>query len=230
LVDDDKTIADIGESEREHLADSRPWKAEIQKSALDEVNNRVNHYEATYVLSRKSPQTRELSADILSAFDRLDREDLEAVANSIKGPPPWSQFFHCNLLVVEPDARDKTIHAFAIRFINPKTFTGADKRKGRADLLRLYAFLVQEKPFRFPVSIQPCVAELFPRSGEASQTSGYPDYFSPLTYWPSEKLWKFIGVPFDVVTIAIEIVARQLRPQLEQNLRDLLPGAVWDAQ
>ena len=125
----------------------------------------------------------------------------------------------------------QTIHAYAIRFINPKTFTGAEKRKGfRADLLRLYAFLVQEKPFRDPVTIRPCVAELFPRSSDASETGGYPDYFSPLTYWSSETLWKLIGVPFDVVTIAIELVARELRPLLEQNLRDLLPGTRPDSR
>ena len=227
----DRTIADIGEIEKQHLAETRPWKAPIQRSALTEVNNRVSHYEEKYVLSRQSARGREWSADSLSTFDRLDREDLEAVATSLKGPPPRVQRLHCNLLVVEPDARDKTIHAYAIRFINPKTFTGADKRKGvRADLLRLYAFLSQEKPFRDPVTIRPCVAELFPRSSDASETGGYPDYFSPLTYWSSETLWKFIGVPFDVVTIAIELVARDLRPLLEQNLRDLLPGAGWDSR
>jgi len=223
-----KTVADVGEKEREHLADNRPWNAPIQRSALNAVNHCVDRYEESFVLSRKSARVREWSQEIASTFDLLDREELEVVAAAIKGPPWKNLRLHCNLLVVEPDKRDNTIHAYAVRFINPKTFTGAERRKGvRADLLRLFAFLVQEKPFRDPITIRPCVAELFPRASDAKETGGYPDYFSPLTYWTSERLWDFIGVPFEMVSLGIELVARELRPQLEQGLRDLLPDSGW---
>ena len=173
LADDwlktDKTIADIGEEEREHLADNRPWNAPIQQSALNAVNHCVDRYEESFVLSRKSARVREWSQEIASKFDLLDREELKVVAAAIKGPPWKNPRLHCNLLVVEPDKRDNTIHAYAIRFINPKSFTGAEKRKGvRADLLRLFAFLVQEKPFRDPITIRPCVAELLPAKTTAS--------------------------------------------------------------
>ena len=226
-----KTIADIGEEEREHLANNRPWNVPIQRCALTEVNHCVDRYEESFVLSRRSARVREWSQEIASNFDRLDREELEVVGGAIQGPPWKDLRLHCNVLVVEPEAQDNTIHAYAIRFINPKTFTGAEKRKGvRADLLRLYAFLVQEKPFRDPVRIRPFVAELFPRASDAKETGGYPDYFSPLTYWTSERLWNFIGVPFDVVCVAIELVARELRPLLDQGLRDLLPGSGWSGR
>ena len=68
--------------------------------------------------------------------------------------------------------------------------------------------------------------ELLPRLGsDFDQYDYYPDYFSPHTYWNSEQLWKFIGVPFDVVSEAIRNVAQDFREQLKDGLRFLLPGS-----
>ncbi len=224
-LDMKKTIADIGEEEKQHLADSRPWKARVQRTALRAVNHCVDEYEETFVLTRKSSRVRTWDSEAAALFDKRDREELQIVASALLRPPYSSVRLHCNLIVVEPNSADDSVHAYAFRFVNPKTFNGFAKRKDeRANLLRLYAFLVQEKPFREPVTIRPIVAELFPRSSDASATGGYPDYFSPLTYWSSEMLWRFIGVPFGVVSLAIELVARELRPLLDRELKNLLPG------
>jgi hypothetical protein len=42
-------------------------------------------------------------------------------------------------------------------------------------------------------------------------------------YWSSDRLWGFIGVPFEVVTVAIQRVAKEFRKSLIDGLRDLLP-------
>ena len=86
----------------------------------------------------------------------------------------------CNLLVVEPNERDKTIHAMAFRYINAKTISSHPARKQeRVNMLRLYALLVQEKIFRDPVTMGVAVAQLLPRySGDFALGDRYPDYFS----------------------------------------------------
>jgi hypothetical protein len=224
-LDVGRTIAEIGDEEKQHLADSRLWKAPVQRAALKAVNHCVDEYEENFVLTRRSPRVRVWDQEVARRLDKRDIEELQVVTTALLGPPCTSVRLHCNLLVVEPNEADQSPHAYAFRFVNPKTFNGFAKRKEeRSNLLRLHAFLVQEKPFRAPVTIRTCVAELFPRGTDTSETGGYPDYFSPLTYWTSERLWGFIGVPFDVVSLGVELVARELRPVLEQGLWELLPG------
>ncbi len=53
----------------------------------------------------------------------------------------------------------------------------------------------------------------------------YPNYFSTETFWTSEQLWEFIGVPFAVVSQAVTNVAQLFREKLKGGLRDLLPDA-----
>jgi hypothetical protein len=224
-LDMGRTISEIGDYEKQHLADSRPWKAPVQRAALKAVNHCVDEYEENFVLTRRSARVRAWNKEIAERLDKRDSEELQIITSALLGPPCSSVRLQCNLLVAEPNEADQRPHAYAFRFVNPKTFNGFAKRKDeRSNLLRLYAFLVQEKPFRAPVTIQTCVAELFPRGSDASETGGYPDYFTPLTYWTSERLWNFIGVPFNVVSLGVELVARELRPVLEKGLRELLPG------
>jgi hypothetical protein len=48
------------------------------------------------------------------------------------------------------------------------------------------------------------------------------DYFSALTYWASDKLWRFVGVPFGVVSIAIREEAKAFKKKLKECLSVLL--------
>jgi hypothetical protein len=67
---------------------------------------------------------------------------------------------------------------------------------------------------------------LLPRLGSGfEQYDYYPDYFSPHTYWISDQLWRFIGVPFDVASQAIRNVAQSFREQLHDGLKFWLPGS-----
>ena len=82
---------------------------------------------------------------------------------------------------------------------------------------------MQEKILRDPSSIHICVAELMPRKVSSMHNDNYPDYFSPNTYWNSQQLWEFVGVPFAVVQLAITDVAKEFRDRLKAGLRGLLP-------
>jgi hypothetical protein len=82
---------------------------------------------------------------------------------------------------------------------------------------------MQEKVLRDPDQIEVCVAELLPRYSDFDELDRYPDYFSSLTYWSSDYLWKSLGIPFEVVTLALRDVAGQFREELIRGLRDLLP-------
>jgi hypothetical protein len=136
-----------------------------------------------------------------------------------------NQKLQCSLLVVEPAKGGDKPTVTAYRFINPKTFsTHAKRKEERTNLLRLHAYLCQEKIFRDPHAIKVYVTELLPRqtSNYVSQDH-YPDYFSTETYLTSEKFWGRLGVPFDTVKAAIADVAVEFREKLITGFRDLLP-------
>jgi hypothetical protein len=44
------------------------------------------------------------------------------------------------------------------------------------------------------------------------------------TFWSTDRLWYFIGVPFEVATKAIDVVVGEFRERLKDGLR-LLPGS-----
>lgn len=223
-------LADLGENYKEHLTDRRPWRPPMKENALKEVDVLVGEQERERVdieQRRKPFQRRTWDEAQNGKSTAKDVEQLKRVAAAVGGQAISDVAIQCNLLVIEPERRDGKPHIFAFRFINPKTISShAQRKQERVNLLRLYAYLVQEKLFREPGAIQVCVAELLPRLGsDFDQYDYYPDYFSPHTYWNSEQLWKFIGVPFDVVSEAIRNVAQDFREQLKDGLRFLLPGS-----
>jgi hypothetical protein len=220
-------VADLGESRTEHLSERRPWRPLMKENALREVDILVGEEERERVhfdtydrrLRRRRWNDGRARAN--------DEEQLMRIARAVGGRAIADVAIQCNLLVVEPDQADGKPHAFAFRFINPKTFSShAQRKQERVNLLRLYAYLVQEKPFRQPADVHVCVAELLPRLGTSVQhIDPYSDYFSPLTYSNCDDLWRFVGVPFDVVEQAITNVAQQFREQLKEGLTNLLPGS-----
>jgi hypothetical protein len=223
-------VADLGENYMEHLTDRRPWRPPMKENALKEVDVLVGEQERERVsiAQRRRPfQRRTWDESQDGEATSKDREQLKRIAAAVGGRAISDVAVHCNLLVIEPDRKNDKPYVCAFRFINPKTISShAQRKQERVNLLRLYAYLVQEKLFREPAAIQICVAELLPRMGsEFEQYDYYPDYFSPHTYWNSDQLWQFIGVPFDVVSQAIKNVAQDFREQLKNGLRFLLPGS-----
>jgi hypothetical protein len=217
-------IAEIGEQVLEHLSDRSPWEVPVQQSALKAIDILIGEQERTPKPPREMFHLRQWSNEQNTQAISTDREQLDHIASSLKGPPATSTRIQCNLLVIEPDKLDGETHAWGIRFINPTTISKHPQRKQeRVNLLRLYALLVQEKVMRQPASICVCLAELLPRRRQREDQDHYPDYFSALTYWSSDKLWRFIGVPFGVVSLAIRDEAKAFRKKLKEGLRTLLP-------
>jgi hypothetical protein len=217
-------VADFGEEIIEHSSKRDPWEVEIQLSALKKVDQLVGKEERKGALPTRSPNKHAWEQNENAALINDDRRQLQIIATALHGPPAEKTLLNCNLLVIEPNKYDKKYHAWAFRFINPKTFAShANRKQERVNLLRLYALLVQEKILRDPEFINVCVAELLPRKHLAYGQDRYPDYFSPVTYWSSEKLWDFINVPFEVVTCSIHDVAKKFREKLQFGLGSLLP-------
>jgi hypothetical protein len=225
-----RTIVEIGAPALEHLAESSAWRVDIQRGVLNAIDILVGEQDRAGRPVRKPFQRHPWSQAHNDLARERDQAHLAHVADSLRGPPFERTTLQCNLLVIEPDKPDGQIHAWAIRFVNPKTFAQHPVRKQeRVNLLRVYALLVQQKIVEQPKSISACVAALVPRESGRDQDQ-YPDYFSSDTYWSSDQLWDFIGVPFDVVRIAIHAAARGFRDKLKDGLRHLLPGAAEPEQ
>jgi hypothetical protein len=226
LLRDRRQIADIGEEELEHTTSRKPWRVPMQTNVLEHIDVLVGQQEREKVEERK-PFTPRIWDETRNqeAIDK-DRRQLGTIPGALLGPPASDVTLQCNLLVIEPHKVDGKPHTWACRFINRKTISSHPARKQeRVNLLRLYALLVQEKIFRTPESLHVHVAELVPRTTGFEEQDKYPDYFSAETYWSSDQLWNFIGVPFEVVTHAIESVAKDFRDRLISGLRGLLPDA-----
>jgi hypothetical protein len=223
-----RVVAEIGEGEREHLTSRAPWKPEIQDSALEAINVLVGQQELLAPPKKRKPFERQGRTPQEQERDLdLDVTHMKRVAESLKGPPASSILVNCNLLVVEPDRLDGKVHARAFRFVNPRVLgSHAQRKQERVNLLRLYAYLVQEKILRDPISIHVAVADVIPRYSTFPANDHYPLYFSPESYWHTNRLWDYIGVPFEVVRFGIHDVAKEFRNRLRKGLKDLLPTAL----
>ena len=221
-----RTVAEIGDQELEHIAGGASWQATIQQCVLNVIDVLVGEQERAPWPQREPFRLRELSQEGNLRAKQRDQLHFAQIEDSLQGPPSQLTTLQCNLLVIEPDQDDGRIHAWAIRFVNPKTIAQHPVRKQeRVNLLRVYALHIQEKIMRRPQSISVCVAALVPRYSGWTGHDQYPDYFSSNTYWSSDRLWEFIGVPFEVVQIAIRAAAKGFRDKLKDGLRHLLPGA-----
>jgi hypothetical protein len=230
-----KPIAEIGEEELEHLTEASRWEVPIRQSALRTIDVLVGEQERLDRLDR--PQREPFRPDVCNKDDcrrakELDHGHLMKVAESLQGQKTELTLLQCNLLVIEPDKGDKQLHAWAIRFVNPKTIAQhAARKQERVNLLRLYALLLQEKITRQPQSVSVCIAALVPRYKSWNIPDGYPAYFSPDTYWTTDRLWdQFIKVPFEVVRFAIHAAARGFRDRLIDGLGNLLPEEIGPIQ
>jgi hypothetical protein len=211
-----KTIWDVGEGLREEIHGRGAWRPLIQENALREIEQIVGEEE------RRFEQVPSFARRDVFMTEEDDQQSLDRSSTALSGLARPS-VVRCNLLVIEPERSDHAPHAWAIRYINPTTFGQASAIKAeRANLLRLRAYLSQEKPFRAPGLIQVAIADLVPRASRESETGRTRNYFSSRTYWSAERLWGFLEVPFAAVTAGIREAGSAMRTQLGAELRKLL--------
>ena len=220
-----KCVAELGEDALEHLSSRSPWRVPMSPRLLSEIDTMVGEQEQESPPERKPFQAREWTDEgneRAVAKDASLRKKIDGALG--QGGEPSEISLQCNLLVVDPEKTEGAPSVQAIRFVNPKTLSNhAARKQERVNLLRLYGYLIQEKVYHKSPAINVCVAELLPRHGHFDHSDRYPDYFSTATYWSCKKLWKFIGVPYEVVSIAIEREAKEFRDRLIEGLRGLLP-------
>jgi hypothetical protein len=211
------SIWNVGEDWCEEIHGRGAWRPLIQEKALDEIERIVGEEERRF--ESLAPAQRKGGAGAMS--ERDDQRSLERAALA-RGGPARPISVRCNLLIVEPECADRAPHAWAIRYVNPTAFNQMGTIKSeRINLLRLRAYLAQEKPFRAPGKIRVIAADILPRSG-ADDGGRASAHFSPLTRWQGEELWRFLDVPFAAVTAGIRDAGSNVREPLRTALRSIL--------
>lgn len=209
-----KSLWDAGEQWREQLHGTRAWHPLIQEQALREIDMIVGDETRAYDTSpvNRGDQSLQMSQE-------ADQAALDRAASALGGSAKRTTI-RCNLLFIEPEVADHEPHAWGIRYINPTTFNqGATIKEERMNLLRLRAYLAQEKPFRAPGKVRVVAADLVPRS--ANTPGREAALFSPLTRWTGHTLWDFLQVPFAAVTAGIRRAGAAMEAQLREELTRL---------
>lgn len=233
------SIATLGESCLETGTARGAWRVEMNRAVLDAVDRIVGRQEREDVPSAKPFEQRIRDPEQQQRACHADEEHFSKIAEAFDGQAEIDTIaLRANLVIVDPNKVEGTPSVTALRFVNPRMMISyKDRRAERANLLRLYGYLVQEKILTNPGTIRVALAEIVPRGnwqsfhrvlaadGIPEFSDHYPDYFSTNTYWTCERLWKFIGVPFDVVEIALRRVGRELGGKMRHGLQDLLPSS-----
>jgi hypothetical protein len=227
LLKERRTVYELGEHVFEHMTPGARWEVMIKTSVLNAAALIVDEQERTRPPKRSTPGPDIHRMDTGFQAAASDRSMLQQIASQIELESETTETaLGCNLLIVDPDKARGAGAICAIRFINPKTLSGhAPRRQERLNLLRLYGYLVQEKIFHDPKVIRVKVAELLPRYASFTELDHCPEYFTRQTYMTCDQLWRLIGVPFEVVTVAVGRVAKEFRQELIGGLRGLLPQA-----
>jgi len=209
-------VAFMGEETKQWDTSGKAFRVSLGQPLLDYVEREVGRRERAPRPSRlTSPQETATAAALLARADRVLHEQIVSLIAERPGDRVPLQ---CNLLVIEPPAGG----VWAIRYINDKVLGPAQARREKANVLRLFGWLCQEKILRRPDKMTAVAAEMVPRWNTYPADRG-PEMFSYETWWSHERLWDFIGVPYAVVEIAIDEIGRDLRQKLVGELATILP-------
>lgn len=233
MLNNRKPVRELGgQGYFEHMTSSTVWRVALKTNLLDEVDRLVARQE-------RVPATKNLPHDPEKRTEELERrehvaeqEDADALAQLGKiadcagveaAPIPIS----CNLIVVDPNKAPGTPSVLALRYINPRSLESpAQRKQERVNILRLYAYLLQEFPeYREqPNSIRAVAAEILPRHRLTRFPQRYPKYFGASTYWDAGKFWHFVSVPLPIVGHAVRVAGETLHDMLTKQLNSVLPG------
>lgn len=215
--DSRRSIWNVGENWRAELTGRAAWRARIPQHALNEADAIVSEEERFYDRLSKSEES-----SLPKWFARSDDSEAKVRCAAATGGPMTYVEMKCNLLILEPEFRDRKPHAWAVRFINPTLMNRRSTvRDERVNLLRLYAWLVDQKPFRTPMQISVVAADLLPRV-QAVEHGASRVHFAQDTRWNAEQLWDGLGIPFAAVTAGVRRASIALNSRLTATLRTVM--------
>lgn len=216
--DSRRSIWNVGENWRAELTGNAAWRTQLPQHALNEVDAIVAEEERRYDYLRGE---KGLSSQSW-VFDRPNDSEAKRRCAQAPGGSLAHVAMKCNLLILEPEFHDRRPHAWAFRFINPTLMNRRSTvRDERVNLLRLYAWLLDQKPFRAPMQISVVAADLLPRLQTGEHGSSRV-HFSPDTRWSSELLWERLGIPFAAITAGLRKASAALSTRLGAGLRQIL--------
>jgi hypothetical protein len=234
LLADTDMVALAGEEQTEH-SHRRHWRVPVRASILhvaERLSQGVDHsYEHRGGGWRgQSKQIQSRSWDRLPDSSDCDLQDypiettafqeawLREVALSPKREDIRWQKIICNLLVLEkPPGK---IRAF--RFASPRLSSLRALHDEKRNLLLLYGWLRQEKPFRANQnSIQVFWTRLMDRPTSPSQ-----EFFFGNQVLGSAEFWEYLGVPYDVLLDSLAISGLALKDQIRDAVQEATPEAI----
>jgi hypothetical protein len=227
-------VALAGEDETEH-SQRRAWMVPLRKpivSAADRMADALlNDYRikgSNWTWHKVPPDEihKELpgpNEELLSKFPvrntQFQRRWLTFEALAVKEAPISSQRLICNLLVVEkPPGK-----VCAFRFASPALSSLRGLCDEKRNLLLLYGWLRQEKPFRMRGdSVEVHWTHLMDRPVTQSQAfffglEGIMDY---------KGFWAYLGVPYQALLYSLEVAGRILKKHISQALRKGAAGSI----
>lgn len=221
-------VALAGETNTEH-SQARRWDVRLRSglvSAADRIaEDLMLSHEARYQAAWPHPHPKAYDEVSRRPIDSKDSEPMaserrvEAERRLLaeqalgKGPPGYQvQRLICNLVVLEkPPGK---VHAF--RFASPGLAAIRGMRDEKRNLLMLYGWIRQEKPFRLdPSSVEVYWAHLFPRRIAPVQRH----FFVEDETMDSKRFWEYVGIPFEIVRESLETSGRMLQQHIAKTIR-----------
>jgi hypothetical protein len=143
---------------------------------------------------------------------------LREIAHSPEREATHWQRITCNLLVLEkPPGKVR-----AFRFASPRLSSLRALREEKKNLLLLYGWLRQEKPFRaYQSSIQTFWTQLIDRPISPSQ-----EFFFGSQVLGCAEFWDYLNVPYDILLDSLAIAGQALKDQIRDAVREAAPESI----
>jgi hypothetical protein len=202
-------IATAGETETEH-SQNRTWDVQVRSELLERANTITKNLVQRH-------QNRQLAVWEMARWHRADvqHQELFTAAVDIHGEGYVKQRLICNLLVLEQPPEGKV---YGFRFASPRMSAERDLADEKRNLLLLYGWLRQEKPFRLSSdAVEVRWAHLFSRPVSPSQEW----FFHEKEVMQTNEFWEFVGVPYEVVGCALKAAGQSLGKRTVKLLRKM---------
>jgi hypothetical protein len=234
LLADTDMVAMAGEGQTEH-SHKRHWRVPVRTSIVrvaerlsEEVDRSYEHRGGGWRWESKNTQSRAWNKlpdstdgplkDCPVETTAFQEAWLREVALSPEREAVRWQKIVCNLLVLEkPPGKVR-----AFRFASPRLSSLRALHDEKKNLLLLYGWLRQEKPFRvYQNSVQVSWTHLLDRDVSPSQ-----EFFFGNQVLGSAEFWEYLGVPYGVLLDSLSIAGQSLKGQIRGAVREAAPRSI----